>query len=260
MARSRPPLRLRRNPLIVVLAQVRIAPVLRLADSVPEIQDQLRRNGFPRFSESQTQTVQFVGSPPPSAWQTSYLFTDRNAKRAVIVAPEHISLIVTAYESFEVFANDLQGILVTVGGVLGPELVERVGLRYVDLIQPREGEDVRDWLQPSLRGLDNLELENIRFNFELRGSTSLGEFVFRATRPKTGLIPADLQPFALEVTPAEPVVEGRYVVLDFDHFTAAPRDFDVPTLMDTTWGLHDFVDLAFRQAVTEDAFRAWGAT
>ena len=46
MPRQNPPLKLRYSPLVMVLAQVRFSPVLKMADYVPAIQEKLRREGY----------------------------------------------------------------------------------------------------------------------------------------------------------------------------------------------------------------------
>ena len=51
MKRSRPPLKLHKSPLVMVLAQVRISHVAKMGDYVDDVQERLRRSGFPRFEE-----------------------------------------------------------------------------------------------------------------------------------------------------------------------------------------------------------------
>jgi uncharacterized protein (TIGR04255 family) len=50
-----------------------------------------------------------------------------------------------------------------------------------------------------------------------------------------------------------------WALLDFDHFSQAPRPYDVDAIVDALWGLHDLVDALFRDAATRHAFTAWGA-
>jgi len=258
--RSRPALRLERNPLVIVLAQTRISPILRLAEHVPQIQEALRHIGFPRFAEIQQPTLSTIvgGGPPTISLASKYSFVDRTSSSAVVLSSEFITFEVTKYESFEAFVDRWGEVMRLVGDIIKPDLVERIGLRYVDLIQPRAGERVEDWLKAGLQGLE-LDLTEVQSRFEVVARTKDGEFVFRATRPRTGIIPPDLQPFELTVEPADVPRDGGYVVLDFDHYSAVPRDYNVDELVQAFWQLHDFVDLAFRSSVTDAALKAWGA-
>jgi uncharacterized protein (TIGR04255 family) len=258
--RSRPALRLERNPLVIVLAQTRISPILRLSELVPQVQEALRPLGFPRFTEIQQPTLSGIvgGGPPTISLTSKYSFVDRDASSAVVLSSEFVAFEVTQYSSFETFADRWGEVIQVVGDVIRPDLVERIGLRYVDLIQPRSGERIEDWLKAGLQGLD-LDLSEVQSRFELAAKTKAGDFVFRATRPRTGIIPLDLQPFELEVRPSEQPVDGGYVVLDFDHFSTTTRDYARTELVEAFWQLHDFVDLAFRASVTDAALEAWGA-
>jgi uncharacterized protein (TIGR04255 family) len=262
--RTRPALTLRRNPLVLVLAQARIAPVLQLPDLVPALQERLRTNGYPRFSTVQSQQV-LVGpfgmpTPPgvqPSQWAAQYHFGDRDQKRDLIVGPEFVTLEVSSYTTFETFLDEFAMLFTIVGEIVQPSLVERVGLRYLDLVQAQEGETINDLLEEGIRGLDSLPLKDVQQMIELQGTSDVGTFIFRATRPQSGFMPPDLQPLQLEITPPEPLSPNRYVVLDFDHFTIAPRDYVVPDLVNVLWSLHDLIDLGFRKSVVKAALERW---
>ncbi len=48
-------------------------------------------------------------------------------------------------------------------------------------------------------------------------------------------------------------------VLDLDHYTEMPREFDTASVLDTMRHLHDTLDSAFRAAVTPEAITLWKA-
>lgn len=263
MLRSRPALRLERNPLIIVLAQVRIPPILRVGEMIPAIQDAFRSLGYPRYGEARILSATLLsgagaigGSQPSLA--SRYNFFDRDARRGVVLSPEFVTYQTTSYEGFERFTEEWAQVLDICRTHLGPAFAERLGLRYIDFIQPRSGEHLETWLKPGLHGLAELELRNVQAQFEIRGLTPVGELVFRLARPRSGLVPGDLQPFELQVVPQEEPRDGEYAVLDFDHFSTNPRDFDTGQLIEAFWELHDIVDGAFRSAVTPEALAAWG--
>ena len=59
MPRKEPALKLERSPLVFVLSQVRFPAVLKIEDHVPDIQEALRKLGFPRYSKEDIQRFSF---------------------------------------------------------------------------------------------------------------------------------------------------------------------------------------------------------
>ena len=260
MPRSRPPLRLERNPLIIVLAQARISPVLKLAEWIPDIQERLRGEGFPRFSAVQqsklavTPDGQIAGQGP---WaESTYHFADRETTSAVVLSTQAVTLETTTYSTFEDFLALWERVAGPILDVLKPDIIERVGLRYVDLIQPRPGERLEDWLQPGLMGLHGLPITQVKSRYELRAASTVGQLVLIATRPESGFIPGELQPFPLSIAVRGDLEPFGYLVLDLDHFSEASV-YDRGSVTEVLWSLHDLLDLAFRETVTEKALKAW---
>ena len=235
--------------------------MLQVAGYVPAIQEKLRKQGFPRFSHSLVQTLILpLGSTVPEApWDAQYHFASTDKRREVVLSSNFITYQVTTYDTFERWVDEWSEILTVVHSELDIALVERSGLRYVDVVVAEEPDAVEMSLQPGLRGLDGLGLRGVQSRFELRGASEIGSLVFRASRPQSGAIPEDLQPIELDVPQVAGLQTGTYVVLDFDHFSTIARDFDPPALVQHFWALHDLVDSAFRHSVTDDALRRWQA-
>jgi uncharacterized protein (TIGR04255 family) len=138
-------------------------------------------------------------------------------------------------------------------------------LRYVDVVRPSGGEDLKQYLHPGLVGLNDADVgvrNSIRMSI-YQGETDSGTLLFRlAQRNDRGFLPLDVEPSPLshdqpEVRPGELVT-----LLDFDHFrdfTREPLDFSTDVVLQYLWRLHDNTDLAFRAAVTQYALDAWGA-
>jgi len=255
--RSRPALHLRRNPLVLVLAQARIAPVLQIAEYIPRLQERFRKAGYPRFGTSQVQDVLFTLAGASQASSTQrFHFSDAGNRRGLIITREFITYQVTDYETFDQFAEQFLAALELFWEEVDVSLVERIGLRYVDLIVPERDEKLTDWIEPGLHGL-NLPISREQSRYELRGATDVGELVVKANRPLRGFIPEDLQPFDLMVSKEAPLPEAPYLVLDFDHYSTEARTEPPATLIDAFWNLHDVLDMAFRSAVTPQAIAAW---
>ena len=252
--------RLNEAPLIFVLAQVRIAAVLRMQSHIPEIQDQLRGKGFVRFKEVQGQQVVF-GPAPKVTPIHQWVFANRDRSSAVVLAPDFVVLETNQYSKFEQFAEDLLAVLNVVGEVARVDLAERLGLRYVDLIRPaRTGDTYRDYLRSSLHGLDTSALSKgeVFHRLETRAETDVGgTLVVKVAHSKNGgYLPPDVDGNHLAFDDV-PDKGEHVVVLDIDHFSEEPRDFKPTKLVDGMWELHGLVRKAFEQAVTPHAIEQW---
>jgi uncharacterized protein (TIGR04255 family) len=260
MNRSRPALLLKNSPLLLTLAQVRISPVLQMRSFVPEIQERLRKSGYPRYAESQTQEIVLTGGPEPKVNLSSkWVFGDRDLRSAVVVAPEFVALETVAYETFDAFVERMANALRVVGEVVQVDLAERLGLRYLDYVRPLGNDTMAEYLSPGLLGIGGVEgLGEVRSQYLAQGQSDLGRMMVRVTRGAGPFrLPPDLQPLdlALENVPDC----DDWALLDFDHFSEMPRPYNVDAIADALWGLHDLVDATFRNAATAHAFAAWGA-
>ena len=232
-----------------------------MQEYVPGIQERLRREGFPRFSESLLQELVLVpgtSGAPSVVSRRKWLFADKTTKTAVVLTPEFITLETVEYDTFDAYAEQLAGVLETVASAADIELSERIGLRYLDHITEAPGVPLERFVTPGLVGLPaGASVRPSQSLYVAQGSTEIGHFVVRLIRARGSVtLPPDLQPPDLEI-PARP--EGDYLLLDLDHAALATRDFDVKVVLDTFWELHDVVDGIFRSAVTPEALAAWGA-
>lgn len=260
--RSRPPLKLDQSPLALVMAQVRIGAVLRMEDYIPDIQERLRGAGYPRFAQAQTQEIRIapaLNSSPLLKTSTKWLFGDRDNTTAVVVAPDFVLLETVAYDTFDEFMKQFTAALAVVGEVAKVDLAERVGLRYLDAVRPHGTDSLDDYLAPGIQGLslEGVGLSEQRGRYILEGKTSVGMMRLRLTRGQGRIpIPLDLQPPDL----AWPAEDGeQYALLDFDHYKVGTMRYETAGLTDLLWALHDPVEGAFREAVTDLAMQRWGA-
>ncbi len=262
MKRSLPPLRLRYSPLVYVIGQVRISPVIAIEKYVPEIQEQLRHKGFPRFVKGQIQEIRIeIGSTPKVNVSDRYEFQNKEGTSGIVLASDFISLHTNKYEVYEKFEETFRVALAIIHQVVSLSLVERIGLRYVDLIRLGADEKFSDYLQPGLLGLENAKLGVTKSlsRFEFVGVTEVGKLVVRYSQSDNGtFLPADLMPSPLkhdvEVPPGEVVS-----FLDLDHFSEQSHDFEVSSVLELLGRLHDYLDRTFRSAVTETALQKWGS-
>lgn len=260
--RTLPPLKLMKSPLVVVLAQVRISPVLQMETYIPRIQERLRHKAFPAFRPSKIQEFNLLPDGKAQVVSTDrWIFAEKDRRTAVVIAPDFVVLETSRYDVFDTFSDSFEVVLREIGDVVGIAFAERIGLRYIDLIRSAEGEELTDYLNPGLKGLSAVELETDRLlhRYEATGATKAGQLVVRLFQTtQGGVLPPDLVPGDVELGNIQPVPNERVSILDIDHFSVTQRDYDPAKLVDDMWTLHDASDKAFRAAVTPKALERWG--
>lgn len=255
-----PALRLERDPLFLVLAQVRIAPVLEIGRFIPPMQEQFRRSGFPHYNEIVTQEVSV--SPPAQVstrQRTHWLFMDETEKRSITVTPDSIVLETADYDVFDTFIEQFEMVLGVVDSEADVAYANRLGLRYVNRIEPVGSLELNDMVLPGLLDLseDMLDVRSMLSRFEWRSVTDHGRLVIRLTKvDDQSVLPTDLEQTSLDIRKPTPGVFA--LVLDTDHYTEGKRDFEAGSVVDAMWQLHGHTDRTFRTVVTEEALQAWG--
>jgi uncharacterized protein (TIGR04255 family) len=249
-------------PILLVIAQVRFSSVLQMSKFIPEIQERLRTQGFPKFRPAQQQNL-LIGPPgtPPANQSPTLLweFLDRDDRKSLVVETGSVAFVVTDYSVFESFRDRLEIALSAISEVAKPSLRERIGLRYVNLVIPRPGKQVSDYIGAELQGMSpaQLSLKPVSYVSVMLSQSEVGTFVFRCTCPTQGpTIPPDVQLLGLKTD--KPLSLGsEFCVLDFDHFTEKTKDFDVPAILSDFDQLHDLLDRSFRLAVKKEALQEW---
>lgn len=260
--RSRPALRLRRSPLVYTVLQVRIAPILSLKKYIPELQEALRKKGFPRYREGFLQTISFDAESlaPKIERSVRFEFYDKPARTGILITSDAVTVQTNSYSTFEQFTEVAILALSTLKQAAEVAVVERVGLRYVDWIRPDAEHSLKSLIRTELHGLDESELgakEVLRL-IQIWSKTNLGKMIVRFYQQKGQFLPADSLPINLSY---DIQIDSNEIVslLDLDHFAEQSFDFDEQAICDLAWKLHDPLDTAFRSAVTKEALQFWEA-
>ena len=176
-----------------------------------------------------------------------------------------VAFHVSRYIGFDEFCTHLRTALKIVQNNLGIELVERIGLRYVDVVWPDSQNGFASLVNPVLLGLDDKALgarESSCF-VNYIAQTEVGTLCVRALRRSDGaFLPPDLQLQQSLAFAVPPIVPGQSVLcLDLDHFQdleKEPHEFSEEDILKRLWLLHDNLTSAFLSAVTPTALAAWG--
>lgn len=266
MERLRPALLLPRTPLVYVVALVRISAIDSISKYVPDIQDRLRRQGFPRRVEGQLKIVRFAPPSPPEITSVPrYEFQNRERTVGLVLTPESVALHASRYSTFEEFCELFRVGLDAVHSIANLQLIEQIALRYVDLVMPFEDESLDQYIHSGFLGLnqEELGLDRVVRSFVYRGEAAGTTFAIRLFQRDDGIgLPPDLEAGStLHHSHASVASNLIVTLLDFDHVAPmerTPIDFSSEAVFSTLYKLHDKTDLAFRAAVTPHARKVWG--
>jgi uncharacterized protein (TIGR04255 family) len=263
MKRTHPPLKLPQSPLIYVVAQVNISAVVAIERYVPEIQEKLRKSGFPGYANMQVPELVFEapGARPVISPLSRFEFLDKEERTAIVLTPKSIAVHTNHYSTFDEFHAIITMALETVHAAASLQLHERIGLRYVDLIELEPDEELKDYLDQRLLGYGaaSLGVSGASFNFHFEGNTPYGRLVARHYPPQiNNMLPPDLAGVSLNYNYRPAPSPGRASLLDFDHAADYKGDFVIEEILETLENLHDSLDIIFRESVTAGAQKKWG--
>jgi uncharacterized protein (TIGR04255 family) len=257
-------------PVYFTLAQVRFNPILSLEVYAPQIQERLRKEGFPdaqkgflaTFNLNVNLTPSSEGShpQPPMAQTTRFLFGNMERMSGFILDQGALSFQTTEYAVFETFLADFVKGLQAVNEAVSLSYTDRIGLRYLDAVFPKSGESVRDYLSGSILGLTEKIDDTIvhsfsetlvkRENVNVRSRVIIqdGEVGF----------PPDLQPLTLSLAERFRPLRGRHAIIDTDGWSESRDAFSVDHIREQLGLIHAGIEKTFRASVTESALKAWG--
>ena len=261
MQRKQNALFLPQSPLVFVLGAVQFDPVLAVEGYIPDIQESLRKNGFPKVRTRMLphQIVKTEDDKLRAEVKKQWEFHDSTNRTSILVDQDAVVVQTTAYSTYEHLHELFELALTTVADHLEVNEVLRCGLRYIDVVDCPSDGSIDDWVKPELLGMAGFE----GFKRQLGHSTTElvspdGSTVrIRASLLQEGIIlPPDLLPCELVFT-KKPVRSEAFVMLDFDHFSSISLPYDRQATLTHLSMLHDGVDSAFRSSVTHQALEQW---
>jgi len=244
--------------LVLVLVQARFSQRLDLAGRIPAFRQACEKLGYPIFRESTVRILNLgfglsdsTETQPTPRWD----FLDKTQRWNVVLSQEFLMIQTTDYPIFEEFLAKWKDLL-EAARLLEIPVVERLGLRYVDLVQPEAGEKLADYIAPAMAGLEPIAGSGLERKSHLAVTvfqSAQGLMVVRVI-PATTPLPPDLDNPHLKglkfITPGS-------VFLDFDHASTDGLDFDPEIVSSATDALHEAPDTLFRNVVTPMAFDKW---
>jgi uncharacterized protein (TIGR04255 family) len=252
--------RLANAPVVYVLAQIRFTAVLQMIEYIPAIQEALR-GSYPRYEQQQLATLDINaddGSARPSI-SNRWIFNDKSEEFGFIIDQSSIVFHTSSYVDFPDFQQRLLAGVKVVQELVNIPLIERVGLRYIDLIMPVDGEHVDQYVEPSFRGfsLAGVGLEDESAQQIVGGKTGMGQLVVRFSTGKHAMpLPPDLMALGLQ-TKRRPNPTIVSTIMDTDHYAQRSIDFSLVELTELLNALQEPIGNVFKSAITEHAVERW---
>lgn len=255
-------------PVYYTVAQVQFNHVLELDSFVPAIQSKMREAQFPDFKKEVFQRLDFpvLGTqqgqmvPPTLTSQSRYLFGDIAGSTAFLLETNALTLQTTAYDTFETFSKMFLNGLDTVHSALKLSFFERIGLRYLDAVQPlKEGETLRDFLVPEVLGLALRGQGQLQISVsETTAMTNAGQLIARVVvRNGQIALPMELSGIAMPIDARFTQREGLHAIVDTDASIAHREAFELQKVEARLTALHDEIDISFKGTVTDHARASW---
>ena len=251
-------------PVISIIGQVRFSPVLSIESYVPKIQEELRKRGYPKFEKFTQQSLAFGpdgGAMPPTV-AYSWRFSDRDDSQIAILNTNAISLYSGLNQTAQEFDEALLNVISPVSETVGPELIERIGLRYINVIQPsattEQNGGLSEYIQQGLLGLDlsKAGAKSSAWHIYSVNHTEYGILIFQARHPiSEPFLPPDV--LTGPVPKMRPLRNYPSLVLDLDHFVAINAPFAIDLIRTTIENFHSVIDWALILAVKESALAEW---
>lgn len=254
--------KLSRSPLVLVVMQVRFSRVLAINEYITSIQNGLRKTGYPLLEEEILQEITFgaANSAPEATSKKRWIFTDISKKKSLILTDNFVAFETSAYDVFQTFLGEVQKQLLFIGDALELSAIERIGLRYVNLIREIDGRSSRSLFQPMVLGLGAEDLSgkgNAQTIIMSQIETGCGTLAVRILHSDKGMgLPPDLAGTKLNLgrlpSEGEPIS-----ILDIDHFSVSTAPYEVSDILNKLTSLHEVGETTFVKSVTPEALKIW---
>ena len=242
-------------PLVRVIVQVRFPSILSIEkrDFVAPFQEAIRKN-YPVLRAEQTRGTLLgpqghVQMPPAVTWR----FTSLDDNWRVSLATDFAAIETTAYESRTDLLDRFEGVIGALESHVAPQMVDRLGVRYIDRITGAPVDNVGKLVRHEMLGVADTAAGR-------QASLSLSEALFALPdqsaqmRARWGLLPpgGTVDPAAIE-----PIEEHSWI-LDLDIFCSGPRPFDPAAVLSDVRLYAERSYSFFRWVVTDEFLRLYG--
>jgi len=254
-------------PVYFTIVQVRFNSILALESYAPKIQESLRKQKYPDVKRGMIST--FNISPPvaeeesnphiPLSQTRRFMFSNMERTSGFILDEGALTFQTTKYETFKKFSEDFLKGLKVVHEVVDLSYTDRIGMRYLDAVFPREGEKVSEYLSESVQGIaEKLEGDVVHsFSETLAIKGAINIFARVITQNGKLGFPPDIHSDMLKIEDRFRNLQGLHAILDTDGFTEQRESFSLEKIREHLDTIHSEITKAFRATITNKALEAW---
>lgn len=266
-----PQFRMTAAPLVQALVQVQfpIVTVLQSLDGAAAVQAALGTR-FPYLRQNVVQQMALMVGPagpaaPPTSLNVVHELTSEDGWNLTLTVSSATLYVGEAYRGRADFAERFHELCEVLAGTARVGGCDRLGLRYLDVVEIDDAEGWQTWFQPEIVGVSGPELtgDNLVSSLTETRLRSQPDGPF-ATLPapiegvlRHGVAPAGS---VLAGVPPRPLTQ-RTFLLDLDtsvNFTPTPQAFDPEQLTEQFRALHSEIERVFHWAVTEQGREHFG--
>jgi uncharacterized protein (TIGR04255 family) len=265
MSANKKPNILSKASLVYALAQVKIGAIVNIEKYIPEVQDKLR-SLYPRFNETTSEMLKINNKDGSIdvGINKSWEFINKESRTSILLSNNAFTFHTSEYKEHVSFFDDFKEAIELVNATLNISLVERVGLRYIDLIIPDSIDDLNLYVISGVRGIPsfNTNISIDSNSTETVLNTVLGKLLIKYYAYTDGrTFPKDIpQP---NLAPPQIIIDRGKIshdyrgILDFDHFCNKSEDYSIDDVMDKLNKLHKDTSTAFKEITTDYAKGKW---
>ncbi len=242
-------------PLIRVIAQVRFPLIASVENRefMAPFQEAIRKD-YPVLRPEQSRSVLLGHKGVMDARSnTIWRFHDASDTWRVSLAPDFLALDTGRYTSRDDFLRRLERVLQALKAHVDPQIIDRLGVRYIDRLSGDNLTDLRHLVRSEIAGILSTPLSECARHAIAENMFELPDDAGQVTA-RWGLIPANetIDPAAVEA------IDEKSWLLDVDAFQAETRPFDVDALVRQARGFAERIYSIFRWAVTDEFLRRHG--
>lgn len=266
--------KLSKAPVFYVVAQVTYSPVLKLESMVPELQERLRKAGFPgyRLLKRGQLEVQLNANAVDSSEaivkqveSVHHIFSSRDQTESFVLSVDNIAYQTVEYDTIDEFKEKFSRGIAAVKEIIAPDSFTRIGLRFLDAVVPPYELEVGDYIKPQFLGLQDSLEDNWLANYVFSEASVSRENRHTKVRALTKIaqlaFPPDLAPTAPPMPERFASVTGAHTLLDSDASITAEegkaQNFEMDTILNCLGNLKTDIRDTFHAVVTERALEDW---
>jgi uncharacterized protein (TIGR04255 family) len=253
-------------PLAFVIAQIRLIPSPSFnQDQVATAMHDKLFDAFPRRQHlaSQRLVVGADGIPHMEEGDIVASLASHDQHEEILISSVFLAFQVTKYENYNIFRANLEAVIAAMFEHYGKLAIQQLGLRYIDFIYPRVGDNLENYLPAAAT---RLKIEDKLSESSLHVSESVvkdGRVILKFTTGQgKASLPAELGPvFNLRPSPIMQVEpdSSDTAILDIDRiYTKETNKLkDLKSVMEVFDLLHKDTSILFKKLTTDHAMKIW---